>query len=334
MSFTFITNKVESDAKEYAGGDAALEMDYLDSMSGQVVYNLGLVKYTYAECKQREINLGLDLKGGMNVTLEVSIPDLLIAMSNNSQDSTFIKALRIASEQQKNSQAKYVNLFYNAFTTINPQARLSSPLIFGHKDQEMINIKMSNEEVRAILTREADQAIDRTFEVLNARIDNFGVTQPNIQKLENSGRILVELPGVQDPTRVQKLLAASARLEFYETYDNQEIFQYIQKANDELTRLRVVKSDKTDTLTTDTLAVSTETTTDTLAQNTTDSSVTSELSKNEDLSGDNQMTQEKFEKENPLFALLVPNIGTNDKNQQFYNPGPVIGYATAYDTAK
>lgn len=334
LSFTFITNKVESDAKEYAGGDVALEMDYLDSMSGQVVYNLGLVKYTYAECKQREINLGLDLKGGMNVTLEVSIPDLLIAMSNNSQDSTFIKALRIASEQQKNSQAKYVNLFYNAFTTINPQARLSSPLIFGHKDQEMINIKMSNEEVRAILTREADQAIDRTFEVLNARIDNFGVTQPNIQKLENSGRILVELPGVQDPTRVQKLLAASARLEFYETYDNQDIFQYIQKTNDELARLRVVKSDKTDTLTTDTLAASTEATTDTLAQNTTDSSVTSELDKNKDLSGDNQMTQEKFEKENPLFALLVPNIGTNDKNQQFYNPGPVIGYATAYDTAK
>lgn len=331
LSFTFVTRRVESRAKEYAAGDVELERAFLDSMQGQVVYNLGLVKYTYAETKQREINLGLDLKGGMNVTLEVSIPDLLIAMSNDSKDSTFVKAIRVASEQQKKSQANYVDLFYKAFTSINPQARLSSPLIFGHKDQEMINIKMTNEEVRQILAREADQAVDRTFEVLNARIDNFGVTQPNIQKLENSGRILVELPGVQDPNRVQKLLAASARLEFYETYDNQEVFQYIQKANDELARLRVAKTVSIDT------TAQTDTTQTVALETVPDTTGTTELTedKTEDTTTTNsQMTQEQFEKENPLFALLIPNIGTNESNQQFYNPGPVIGYATAFDTAK
>lgn len=327
LSFTFVTRRVESKAREFAGGDPALERAYLDSMNGQVVYNLGIVKYTYAECKQREINLGLDLKGGMNVTLEVSIPDLLRAMSNNSQDSTFVKALKVAQEQQKNSQASFVDLFYNAFTSINPQARLSSPAIFGHKDQDMINIKMTNEEVKAILAREADQAIDRTFEVLNARIDNFGVTQPNIQKLEGSGRILVELPGVQDPNRVQKLLEASAKLEFYETYENQEIFQYIQKANDELARLRVAKKseEKTDSLPADTTQT---------ASTGPDSLQTTSLESTKDSSSLGQQSFEEFEKNNPLFALLIPNIGTNESKQQFYNPGPVVGYATPFDTSK
>lgn len=328
LSFTFVTRRVESKAREFAGGDVALERAYLDSMNGQVVYNLGLVKYTFAECKQREVNLGLDLKGGMNVTLEVSIPELLRAMSNNSQDSTFVKALKVAQEQQKNSQANFVDLFYNAFTSINPQARLSSPGIFGHKDQEMINIKMTNEEVKAILTREADQAIDRTFEVLNARIDNFGVTQPNIQKLEGSGRILVELPGVQDPNRVQKLLEASAKLEFYETYENQEVFQYIQKANDELARLRIgaKTEENTDSLLSDT--------TQTTTQEITDSLETASLDASKDSSSLGQQSMEDFEKNNPLFALLIPNIGTNESQQQFYNPGPVVGYATPFDTSK
>ena len=327
LSFTFITRRVESKAREIAGGDPTLERAYLDSMNGQVVYNLGIAKYTYAECKQREINLGLDLKGGMNVTLEVSIPDLLRAMSNNSQDSTFVKALKVAQEQQKNSQASFVDLFYNAFTSINPQARLASPAIFGHKDQDMINIKMTNEEVKAILAREADQAIDRTFEVLNARIDNFGVTQPNIQKLEGSGRILVELPGVQDPNRVKKLLEASAKLEFYETYENQEIFQYIQKANDELARLRVGKKseEKTDSLPADT------TQTTIYSQ---DSLQITSLESTKDSSTLGQQSFEEFEKNNPLFALLIPNIGTNESKQQFYNPGPVVGYATPFDTSK
>ncbi len=334
LSFTLVTRRVESKAREFAGGDAALERAYLDSMNGQVVFNLGLVKYTYAECKQREVNLGLDLKGGMNVTLEVSIPELLRAMSNNSQDSTFVKAMKIAQEQQKNSQTSFVDLFYNAFTSTNPQARLSSPSIFGHKDQEMINIKMSNEEVKAILAREADQAIDRTFEVLNARIDNFGVTQPNIQKLEGSGRILVELPGVQDPNRVQKLLEASAKLEFYETYENKEIFQYIQKANDELARLRIgVKAEeKQDSISSDTTLTATADTSQIIESK--DSLQSSSLEETKDTSALAQQSFEEFEKNNPLFALLIPNIGTNESQQQFYNPGPVVGYATPFDTSK
>ena len=189
LSFTLVTNRVESSVRAEAGDSLELETALLDSMKTKVVYNLGFVKYTYDDCKKREINLGLDLKGGMNVTLEVSIPDLLRAMANNTPDTAFNQAIRKASELQSTTRKNYIDIFVEQFLILRPGGRLASPQIFGHKDQGMINASMKNDEVVVILKRESNQAILRTFEVLNARIDQFGVTQPNIQLLENTKSI-------------------------------------------------------------------------------------------------------------------------------------------------
>ncbi len=345
LSFTFISNRVESKAKKYAqensNGDPILaqdlENDYLDSMKNVVVYRLGFGKFnlgafTYADVKQREISLGLDLKGGMNVTLEVSIPDLLRTMANNSTDSTFNKALQIASQQQNNSQTDFVDLFYNAFKSINPQARLASPAIFGHKSQDMIKGSMTNDEVIAILKKEENTAIDRTFEVLTARIDNFGLTQPNIQKLEGSNRILIELPGMQDPERVQKLLEATAKLEFYETYNVQEIFNNLDRFNKQLSKIAKLKKTTTTVDTTATVnpVVDTKTDTDSLLSVFNDT----DTAKTDSLAAATELSREEFEKENPLFAVLQINTYENENGQQSLGQGPVVGYSKLSDTAK
>lgn len=335
LSFTVFTNRIEKQAREYAGGDKQLERAYLDSLNGVVVYNLGFVKYTYSDCKKRELNLGLDLKGGMNVTMEVSIPDLLRNMSNKSTDTTFNEALTKAIEQQRTSQANFVDLFVDNFEQIAPGKKLASPLIFGHKGQEQINLKMSNDDVRAILKKEADLSVERTYQVLMARIDNFGVTQPNIQKLDNSNRILVELPGVQDPNRVQDLLEAPANLEFYLTYESKDVIPYLVKVNEMLGKRNLGEVTDT-TLTTDTtLAVITDT-----VKKDTGNVITTQLTdsgnqKTDSLGGMNQMTREQFEKENPLFAILQLNISTDQAtNQQYYNDGPSVGFALVKDTGK
>lgn len=351
LSFTFVSSRVESKAKKYAlenGNDdptltQKLENDYLDSMKNEVVYRLGFGKFnvgafTYADVKQREISLGLDLKGGMNVTLEVSIPDLLRAMANNSADSTFNKALQIATQQQNNSQADFVDLFYNAFKSINPQARLANPTIFGHKGQDLIKVNMTNDEVIVILKKEENTAIDRTFEVLTARIDNFGLTQPNIQKLEGSNRILIELPGVQDPERVQKLLEATAKLEFYETYDIRDIFNNLDRVNKQLAKLAKLNKlgGKSET-TIDTTIVENETPT---KENEVDSTLLafSDLdsvnNSNDTLNQAAQLSREEFEKENPLFAIVQINTFETENGQQSLGQGPVIGYSKISDTAK
>lgn len=344
FSFTFISNRVESKAKKYAlenGNDdpfliQKLENDYLDSMKNVVVYRLGfekfnLGKFTYADVKQREISLGLDLKGGMNVTLEVSIPDLLRAMANNSTDSTFNQALMIASEQQNNSQKDFVDLFYTAFKSINPQARLASPAIFGHKGQDLIKVNMTNDEVIAILKKEENTAIDRTFEVLTARIDNFGLTQPNIQKLEGSNRILIELPGVQDPERVQKLLEATAKLEFYETYDVREIFNNIDRVNQYLAKANKLNKVKTTTEQVDSVTVVQE---ETPVDSTLLAFADTNTVGNDSLQAATELSREEFEKENPLFAVLQINTFETETGQQSLGQGPVVGYSRLLDTAK
>lgn len=350
LSFSFVSSRVESKAKKYAlenGNDdpiltQKLENDYLDSMKNEVVYRLGFGKFnvgafTYADVKQREISLGLDLKGGMNVTLEVSIPDLLRAMANNSADSTFNKALQIATQQQNNSQTDFVDLFYNAFKSINPQARLANPSIFGHKGQDLIKVNMTNDEVIAILKKEENTAIDRTFEVLTARIDNFGLTQPNIQKLEGSNRILIELPGVQDPERVQKLLEATAKLEFYETYDIRDIFNNLDRVNKHLSKLAKLNKlggktettvDTTTTAVDETPAINQEVDSTLLAFNNLDSA------SNDTLNQAAQLSREEFERENPLFAVIQINTFETENGQQSLGQGPVVGYSKISDTSK
>ncbi|MCQ2201817.1 MAG: protein translocase subunit SecDF [Bacteroidales bacterium] len=223
LSFTFFTRKVENDAKAFAMGDAAKETAYIDSIANEPVYNfLWLKKYTYMECKANEINFGLDLKGGMNLILEVKVSDIVKALSGHNQDPVFNQAVANAIEREKNSTSDFITLFQDEFEKLNPNGQLAT--IFATIDmKDRVNRNMSNSEVIKVLRDETESAIQNAFNVLRTRIDRFGVTQPNIQRLEKAGRVMVELPGVTDPSRVRKLLQGTASLEFWETYNNNEI---------------------------------------------------------------------------------------------------------------
>jgi SecD/SecF fusion protein len=336
LSFTWITARVEKQAKEFAKGDEELERRFLDSVSSEGVYNILVKNYTYRECKDREINLGLDLQGGMNVTLEVSVVDLIRAMANNSTDPTFNAAIDKALEMQKNSQEDFVTLFGKAFASIDPNAKLASPAIFGTRElSNKINaFESTNEEVLNVIREEAESAIDRSFNILRTRIDKFGVSQPNIQRLGNSGRILVELPGVKDKERVRKLLQGSAKLEFWETYENTEIYPMLEKANEVLKEIEKGENAETST---DTTAVATTETTSTETDTTQEKSLTDLLVGADSTKSDSAVVTnqdfEKFAKENPLFAVMRPSIYQEGGN---YYPGrgPVVGYVAIKDTAK
>lgn len=343
LSFTFVTNSVRKDAVEYAGDNLEKESAYLDSMGSEVVYNfLWIRKYTFRECQERELNLGLDLKGGMNVTLEVSVVELIETLANHSQDSTFQKALRLAKQRQQQSQDDYVTLFGQAFNELDPNARLAS--VFNTIElKEKINFNSTNEEVLAVIRKETQGAIDNSFNILRTRIDRFGVTQPNIQELEGrSGRILVELPGVKDPERVRKLLQGTANLEFWETYDVKDIWNNIQEANNKLKELNNANesllSDNDTSIVSDTTTnlLETQDTTQTslLADNTdstnTEESLLNQLEDDSLKTNNEALTLAQFEKENPLFAVLRP---ITDNQGQLYG-GAAVGYARAQDTAK
>jgi len=224
LAFTWMVKSVESDAKSYANGDYTLEQAYLDSVATDELY----FGYTYKECKEQELNLGLDLKGGMNVTLEVSVGDILKILANKSVDATFNEAIHRANQKQSDSQKDYIEDFVSAFNEVNEDngtnILLSSPRIFGHRNMlDKFDVNASNKEVIVVIREELRGAIDRAFSVLRARIDKFGVVQPNIQQLDQEGRILIELPGVKDHERVKRLLQSTAQLEFWETTSVQEL---------------------------------------------------------------------------------------------------------------
>ena len=190
LSFSFVTHSVRSDAAEAAGGNSAVEQAYLDSMKSQVVYNLGLVKYTYAECQEKEINLGLDLQGGMNITLEIAVEDVLKALSNNSTDPAFVQAMAEAKKAMNNSTDDFITLFANAYRSVAPDGRLAA--IFGtYELRSKITPESTNDQVIKVLRESCDAAISNSFNVLSTRIDRFGVIQPNIQRIGNTGRIMV-----------------------------------------------------------------------------------------------------------------------------------------------
>ena len=234
LSFTWKTNRVEKVAREYAQGDPVKEKVYLDSIANKEVYNfLGIAQYTYKECKELELNLGLDLRGGMNVTMEVDVVDVVRSLANYSQDEAFNQALQEAVKMRTSSPKDFVTLFGEAFERIAPNAQLASPNIFGTVElKDKIKIGASNKEVLDVIRQEAEGAIDNTFHILRTRIDRFGVAQPNIRKADISGRIVIELPGIKDAQRVRKLLQGTAALEFYETFDNGDFFPYLQAANE------------------------------------------------------------------------------------------------------
>ncbi len=235
LSFTLKTANVEKKAAEYAQAFAeeeqeAMEQYYLDSVANKPVYNILLRKYTYKECKEREINLGLDLKGGMNVMLEIQVEDVVKALAGDSQNEpAFVAAMEVANEAVKQGTDDFIGAFAKAYSTSTNGAPLAA--IFVSPDRKDITPSSTDDEVVKILRKETDDAIAASFNIIRSRIDHFGVTQPNIQRLPNSNRILVELPGVKEPERVRKLLQGTASLEFWTTYDASQLMSSLAQAD-------------------------------------------------------------------------------------------------------
>jgi SecD/SecF fusion protein len=244
LSFTFKANSVEEAAQVASNGDEVRERQYLDSLGNEEVFNIGVANYTYNEVKENAMNLGLDLKGGVSVILQVSVKDILKGLANYSKDPVFNKALDNADEVQKNSQNNYVEDFFTEFDKIKGDTKLASPEIFYTRalDGE-IEGSMSDDEVQPIIERKIDESIVSAFEVLRKRIDEFGVTSPSIQRLGSSGRILVELPGVKDKERAIKLLQSTAQLEFWDVYKRDLFGSFLVEANNLLKDLETPKED-------------------------------------------------------------------------------------------
>ena len=286
---------------------------YIDSISTEKVY----FGYTYKDVKEKEINLGLDLKGGMNVMLQVQLEDLVRALSGNNQSPEFSQALALAYERSVTSRADFITLFQEAWKEVGGGQRLAQ--IFGtYEMRDKIKPESSDDEVIAVIREEAESAISNSFNVLRNRIDRFGVTQPSIQKIGNSGRILVELPGVKEPERVRKLLQGTASLEFWATYENSEIFPFLQEAN---TTLAGILGENDTTATAETEAVASAETEGTSV----DSLLNEEL---QNQAADSQ-EYEQYKKQNPLFAALQPAMFNGRLAS-----GACIGYANYTDTAQ
>mgnify|MGYP003672982255 CR=1 FL=1 len=324
LSFTVATRMAEATYEEMSLTNQEDADKYLEDYT----FNMLVKEYSYMECKERELNLGLDLKGGMNVTLEISLQEMVKSLSNNSPDSTFNQAIANASKKLPTSNLDFVTLFGQEFEAIDPNARLASPAIFGYTLKDKITGDASNAEVIEVIKAEKEAAIGQAFEVLRTRIDKFGVTQPNIQRLEGSDRILVELPGVKEPDRVRKLLQGTAKLEFWETYENTEVYGYLAEAN------KVIRDIEAGEEVADTTAVvegeeAVEEVVEEVAEKDTTKSLT-ELFGGD--STDSELGEESIDdlqKNNPLFAVLSPAA-----SQEGLYPGPVVGYASIKDTAK
>ena len=308
ISFTFISSGVEDNAMEYSINSVSENesdfsekrqekyVNYLDSIGDQQI--LGFT--TYKSAKSKELNKGLDLKGGINVILQVSVKDILLGLAENSKDPIFNNALNNADELQKDSNDTYLESFFISFDEIKGDSSLASPDIFANRSlSDEVNFEMSDDEVKPIIKQKIDESIVSAFEVLRKRIDKFGVTQPNIQRLGNSGRILVELPGAKDVARVKNLLQSTAQLEFWVTEKNDSFLNFLSEANEVLKEILI--EDKPEV-------------------------IENETSKIDDLladveANDSIMSSEK----NPLFDYLV---GTG------YQGGPIIGQFYAKDQNK
>lgn len=324
LSFSFVTRHYNSKAADYASGDPAKESQYLDSLSTQKVW-LG---YTLKQCREMEISLGLDLKGGMNVVLELNVADVIRSLSNNNQDENFNKALDLAHAHQATSQKDFIDLFADEYKKLGSGASLSSIFsTFELKDK--ITPQSTDAQVVAILKQEMQSAIDNSFNVLRTRIDRFGVVAPNIQRLETAGRILVELPGVKEPERVRKLLQGSANLEFWETYQLPEVYQQLVAADNMLaTVLNSDAESATDSTVEETVAEVTEVVTDSSTTTSNADSLLAEIGKDKPDAQANQ-SMEEFAKQHPLFALLQINQYNGQLGQ-----GAAVGVAHTKDIAK
>ena len=337
LSFSYVTRRVEKKAAEYATSTEAVKMAevlakgdqnaydylldsiqgaretyYLDSMSTVKVYPV--FGQTYRQAKEMEINLGLDLKGGMNVMMEVSVPDIINVLSGHSTDPTFVEALRIANEQHLNSQRDFVDLFGDAFQQLDPNAKLAPIFLFEFKDKG-ITVNSTNAEVLDVIKEETNSAIDRSYQILRTRIDRFGVAQPNIQKLENSGRILVELPGIKDPKRVRKLLQGTAQLEFWETYNFTELYTYFDEANARLAEINKANEGLTED-----------------KKEETKSDDEPALLANDSLKAQEEALEE-MRSNFPIYNYLTPSYFQNEMGQTYPAQTARVGMALVKDTA-
>ena len=276
LSFTFISSTLENKARKaaiekisedeisFAEKRASEEIRFLDSIGDLPV----LMYSSYNDAKQKELNQGLDLKGGINVILQISIKDLLKGLSENSVNQKFIQSLDDADELQKQSDQTYLESFFDAFDSNNDPTSLTSPEIFGNRTLSSdVSFDTSDDEMKSILRTKVDESIVSAFEVLRKRIDKFGVTQPNIQRLGNSGRILIELPGAKDVDRIQNLLQSTAQLEFWETFKNEELLNFLVSADQYLASINTETEPKSDESSIDDLLSEIEQTSDSI-QNT------------------------------------------------------------------
>ena len=350
LSFTFVARRVDNKAEKFALNNTAAEAKalsqgnevlertlydslynakhqyFLDSVGNDVIYNILIRKYTYKECKARELNLGLDLRGGMNVMMEVSTADVVRALSGYSADTFFNSVMEEAIQRNKvEANTNFVDVFGRVWNERDPNAQMAAIFSFEMKD---VNANSTNEEVIRAIKNETGSAFDRTYQILRTRIDKFGVAQPNVQKLAQTDRILVELPGVKDPARVRKLLQGTAQLEFWETYEFSEMIPYLQSANEYLVSVQKLAEEGVDEKASEELnadaqepaAESAEAESDLLAQ----------VAKAQDSAGIQNMDAERWQQQNPLFAILMPSLFQGDEQRM----GPVVGYAREKDMAK
>ena len=316
LSFGFVTKYVEDKAAKMGEQEAEL---YLDSLNSTPFY---LGNYTLKDCRETGIGLGLDLKGGMNVILEVSVPDVVKALADHKTDEAFLKSVNEAAKEAQESQSDFITLFVKAYKKNAPGKPLAT--IFATQQLKgKVNTNSSDADVEKVLRESVDEAVDNSFLVLRTRIDRFGVVQPNIQKIEGqSGRIMVELPGIKEPERVRKLLQGSANLEFWETYDAPQVAPYLSQLNAALRNGGTVAADSVQADTTAVAEAEPVAEKADSSKNTT--SVLAQVNKGEEAAVANKATEEA-KKENPLFAMLQPSGAPS---------GCTVGYAQALDTAE
>lgn len=318
LSFTFKANQIEKQSKDvavskiaeteedYDAKRATEETRYLDSLTTEPVFNIGIADYTYKEVKDKSMNLGLDLKGGISVILQISVQDILKGLANDSNDPVFNKALADAYELQKDSQNTFLEDFFIAFDAIKGDTKLASPDIFANRDlSEEITFNMTDDEVKPILRTKVDESIVSAFEVLRKRIDQFGVTQPNIQRLGTSGRILVELPGVKDKQRATELITTTAQLEFWDAFQGEQFLPFLVQADGVLKEI-----------------VDVDTTTEETEPQDTEETETDQIS---DLLGETSTDTTAVAVTNPLIDLI---------RGQGYQGGPIVALFEAKDKEK
>jgi SecD/SecF fusion protein len=327
LSFTFVTNNVENNAEaaavamysEEGNQRDSFERRYLDSMSQVKVYpGIG---FTYQECKENELNLGLDLQGGMNVTLEVETPAVIAAMAGKTDDKAFLDAFN-TSKSEYLGQQNFVDLLAKNYNTANPEGKIAGIFYGKGLKAELPNeYNSTNQEVFDYLKRESESAIGRAFEIVNTRIDKFGVAQPNVQRLDN-GRILVELPGVDNPQRVRDLITSSAKLEFWKVFPNYKGFEYLEQVNKVVYGEKLL-NDTTEEVTTAVIDTASE------PESKDGTLLEGSLGATDSLGGDSiEKSKDELQKENPVLSKIVPNVANEGKN---WAQSAEIGYIDAND---